>query len=65
MLWYWIAGGEVEVCPRCGFAAHADWWFDEQFFQLPPEHELANRRIGPWSVEHIKSRPMMHGSQDR
>lgn len=66
MLWKWTADGECEVCPSCGFTAHADWWFDEQFFQLPAEHELANGpKLGKWSIEHIKSRPMMHTASNR
>jgi hypothetical protein len=64
MLWKWTPDGEAEICPRCGFTASANWWFDEQFFQLPPEHELANERIGKWSAMHIKSRPMMNGTND-
>lgn len=60
MLWKWTPDGEAEICPACGFTASADWWFDEQFFQLPSEHQLANTRISKWSAEHIKSRPMMN-----
>ena len=59
MLWKWTPDGECEICPSCGFTAHADFWFEEQFLQLPSEHEMAPKRVGPWLASHIKNRPMM------
>lgn len=30
----WHEDGEVEECPNCGFAAHADEWLDIEYWQL-------------------------------
>lgn len=30
----WHTDGEVEECPSCGFAAHADGWLDIEYEQL-------------------------------
>lgn len=59
MLWKWTPDGNHEVCPSCGFTACVDWWFDEQFFQLPKGHDMLPKRLSAWSVSHVKSRPMM------
>ena len=65
MLWKWTPDGECEICPSCGFTAHADFWFEEQFLQLPSEHEMAPKRVGPWLASHIKNRPMMARTSTR
>lgn len=65
MLWKWTADGECEICPSCGFTQHADWWFEEQFFQLVDGHEMKHDKIHKWQAAHIKSRPMMRSVASR
>src|SRR5262245_3506734 len=59
MRWRFTLDGECEVCPRCGFTAHADFWFAEQFFQLPDGDEMKHDRIHQHQAWHIRQRPMM------
>jgi len=29
----WDETGEIHICGRCEFSAHADWWLDEEYRQ--------------------------------